>query len=178
MPAKTVNTSSRKTEQKSGLSTASLVLAIVWLLLCLTIIWAFIWIPAAIVGLIFGIIALVKKQKKWMAIAWVIISWLVILITAWLVIFWTIFVKKNSDVLLDPMMQFAETMKQDPELEELMQNPAFQSEFQYLFEQRMREKYGDLEEIDGREEGKQYIPEIFEEMESIMLWLKEKYQTE
>jgi len=166
----------KKKEQKSGLSVTSLILAIVWGLLCLTIIWAFIWVPAAIVGLIFGIIALVKKQKKWMAIAWVIISWLVILITAWLIIFWTIFVKKNSDVLLDPMMQFAETMKQDPELEELMQNPAFQSEFQYLFEQRMREKYGNLEEIDGREEWKQYIPEIFEEMESVMLWLKEKYQ--
>ncbi len=175
MPTKTVNTSSRKTEQKSGLSVTSLVLAIVWALLCLTVIWAFIWIPAAIVGLIFGIIALVKKQKKWMAIAWVIISWLVVLTTAWLIIFGTIFVKKNSDVLLDPMMEFSETMKQDPELEELMKNPAFQSEFQYLFEQRMREKFADLEDIDGREEGKEYIPEIFEEMESVMIGLKEKY---
>lgn len=168
----------KKIEKKSGLSVTSLVLSIVWALLCLTIIWALIWIPVAIVGLIFGIIALVKKQKKWMAIAWVIISWLIVLITIWLTIFGTIFLKKNSDILLDPMVEFSEMMKQDPELAELMQNPAFQSEFQYLFEQRMREKYGDLEEIDGREEWKQYIPEIFEEMESIMLWLKEKYQTE
>lgn len=167
-----------KTEQKSGLSTTSLVLAIVWLALCITVIGAIIWIPLAILALIFGIIALVKKQKKGTAIAGVIIWWLVTLIGLGLAIFGTIFVKNNADVLMDPIMEMSEMMKADPELEELMENPAFQAEFQYLLQQRITEKFGGMKDAEGWEESKEYIPEIFAEMKSIMLELKEKYKTE
>ena len=168
----------KKTEQKSGLSTTSLVLAIVWLVLCITVIGALIWIPLAILALIFGIIALVKKQKKGTAIAGVVIWGLVTLIWLALAIFGTIFVKNNADVLMDPIMHMAEMVEADPELEELMENPTFQAEFQYLFQQRITEKFGDMEDVEGWEESKQYIPQIFAEMEIVILELKEKYKTQ
>ena len=168
----------KKTEQKSGLSTTSLVLAIVWFVLCITLIGAIIWIPLAIAALIFGIIALVKKQKKWMAIAGVIIWGLVTLVWIGLAIFGTIFVRNNADVLLDPIMQMSEMIDEDPELEALMENPAFQAEFQYLFQQRMEEKFGDMEDVEWWEESKEYIPQIFDEMQTLILELKEKYKTE
>ncbi|HRX63790.1 MAG TPA: DUF4190 domain-containing protein [Candidatus Absconditabacterales bacterium] len=165
----------KKKEQKSGLSVASLVISIVALVLCITIIGAVLGVPLAIVALIFGIIALVKKQNKGMAIAGTIISGLVILVTILLAIFGTIFIKKNADVF-NPIVEFGQMMEADEELTELMKNPEFQSEFEYLMETRMVEKYENVEEIEGREQAKQEIPGIFEEMEQIVLELKEKYK--
>jgi len=163
-------------EQKSWLSVASLILGIVWLVLCVTVIGAPVGIPVAILALIFGIIALVKKQKKGMAVAGVIISWLVVLASVATIIVSTIFIKNNSDVLIDPIMWFSEMMENDPELEELMENPEFRAEFEYLFEMKIIENFGEEENVENRWEAKTKIPMIFEEMESVLLELKEKYK--
>jgi ABC-type dipeptide/oligopeptide/nickel transport system permease component len=166
----------KKQDQKSWLSTTSLVLSIVWAVLSLTIIGAILWIPLTIAGLIFGIIALVKKQKKWMAVAGIIISGLVILFSIIILTVWIMFFRKNSDVLMDPIKDFSQMIDENPELAELMQNPEFANEFEYEFKNIMTEKFGEEPEIENREEMKWYIPTIFEEMEWLMLELKDKHK--
>ena len=172
----------KKTEQKSGLSTTSLVLSIVWLLLSMTIIWAFLWIPLALLWLIFGIIALVQKQKRWTAIAWVVIWGIVTLITLAIVIFGTIFLKNNADLIIEPIKWVAEMMENDPELATMMNNPMIQAEFELLFKTRLAEKFGEdfaeNEEFESRDDIKTQIPVIFDEMKIIMLELKEKHSVE
>ena len=172
MPAKT-------TKQKSWLSTTSLVLSIIWLVLFITIIWALLWIPIAIVGLIFGIIALIKKQKKWTAIAWIIIGGIVTLIAIVVVIFGAIFLRNNADVIIAPITEMADMMKNDPELATMMNDPAIQEEFETIFEKRLTEKFGEDfandENFEDREDIKTKIPVIFDEMEKGMLELKEKH---
>lgn len=169
-------------DQKAWLSTASMVLSIIWLVLCLTVIWAFLWVPLALLWLIFGIIALVKKQKKGMAIAWVIIWWLVTLITIAIVIFGTIFIKNNADVILDPIMEMSEMMENDPELADMMNDPIIQAEFEVLFKERLIERFGEdfgeNEKFESREDIKIQIPVIFDEMKVLMLELKEKHSEE
>lgn len=163
-----------QTEQKSGLSTTSLVLAIVWLVLCITIIGALVWVPLAIAALIIWIIALVKKQKKWTAIAGIIISWFVILVTIIIVTVGFVFLKNNADTILNPIMEFSEMMKNDPELAALMQNPEFANEFEYIFKSRLTEKLGTAE-IENLSEIKSIFPMMFDEMKNVMLELKDKY---
>ena len=165
-----------KKEKKDWLSITSLVLSIVWALLCLSIIWAFIWLPAVILWLIFGIIALVKKQKKWMAIAGVIISSLVIVVSIIVISIWVMFFRKNADVLIDPIKEFSQIIKEDPELAELMNKKEFANEFEYEFKNRMIEKFWDDAEMESREDIKTQIPSIFEEMKNLMFELKEKHQ--
>ncbi len=172
----------KKTEQKSGLSTTSLVLSIVWLLLSMTVIWAFLWIPLALLWLIFGIIALVQKQKKGTAIAWVVIWGIVTLITIAIVIFGTIFLKNNADIIIDPIMGMAEMMENDPELATMMSNPVIQEEFERTLVEKLTVIFADEieneDKIKTREEIKPMIPVIFDEMENVMLELKEKHSVE
>lgn len=165
-----------KKNQKDWLSITSLVLSIVWALLCLSIIWAFIWLPAVVLWLIFGIIALVKKQKKWMAIAGLIISGLVITVFTIIISVWVIFLRKNADVLVEPIKEFSQIIKEDPELAELMNKQEFASEFEYEFKNRMIEKFWEDPDLESREDIKTQIPSIFEEMKNLMLELKEKHQ--
>lgn len=171
--------SKKKTEQKAWLSITSFVLSLVWLLLALTVIWALFGVPLAIVGLVFGIVALIKKQKKGLAIAWVIIGWIVTLITIAIVIFGTIFLKNNADVIIAPITEMAEMMKNDPELATMMNDPAIQEEFETIFEKRLIEKFWEdftnNEEFESREDIKTKIPVIFDEMEKVMLELKEEH---
>lgn len=165
-----------KKEKKDWLSITSLVLSIVWALLCLSIIWIFIGLPAVIAWLIFGIIALVKKQKKWMAIAGVIISSVVVIVSVVLIVVWVIFFRNNADVLIDPIKEFSQMIEQNPELSELMSNKEFANEFEYEFKNRMIEKFWDESEMESRSEIKTHIPSIFEEMKILMLELQEKHQ--
>jgi len=62
-------------ELKTWLSTTSLVLSIIWALLCISVIGIVFGIPVSIAALVFGIIALVQKQQKSMAIIGIAISW-------------------------------------------------------------------------------------------------------
>jgi hypothetical protein len=106
----------------------------------------------------------------------------VTLITIALVIFGTIFLKKNADIIITPIMEMAEMMENDPVLAEMMNDPAIQSEFELLFKERLTEKFGEEfaedEKFENREDIKTQIPVIFDEMETIMLELKEKHSVE
>jgi len=166
----------KKQDQKSWLSTTSLVLSIVWAVLSLTIVGAILWIPASIVALIFGIIALVKKQKRWTALAGVIISWFVTLVTIVILTVGIVFLRNNADTILNPIMEFSEMMENDPEFAALMENPEFANEFEYVFKSRLVEKFG-TGEIENLSDIKSTFPLIFDEIKSVMLELKEKYQT-
>jgi len=166
----------KKKEQKDWLSIASLVLSIIWAILCLTVIGAILGVPLAIVALIFGIIALVKKQKKWMAIAGVIISGLIIVISIVVISIWVVFFKRNADVLMGPIKEFSQMIEQNPELTELMNKQEFANEFEYEFKNRMIEKFWTESEMENREDIKTQIPSIFEEMKDVIMELKEKYQ--
>jgi len=77
---------------------------------------------------------------------------------------------------MDPIKDFSQMIDENPELAELMQNPEFANEFEYEFKNIMTEKFGEEPEIENREEMKWYIPTIFEEMEWLMLELKDKHK--
>lgn len=166
-----------KKEIKNGYSTTSLVLSIVWALFCLTIIGAIFWIRLSIAALILGIVALVKKQKKWTALAWVIISGLVLLVSTTILIVGFIFVKNNADVLVNPIMELSEIIKNDPELAKLIDNPEFANEFEYMFKSRLIENFG-TGEIDEEQDILSVFPLMLDEMKDVMLELKDKYKTE
>ncbi len=166
----------KKKDQKDWLSITSLVLSIIWAVLCLTIIGAILWIPLAVVALIFGIIALVKKQRKSIAITGIIISSLIILISIITVIIWVMFFKRNADVLVEPIKEFSQIIKENPELTELMNKKDFANEFEYEFKNRMIEKFWEDSEMESREDIKTQIPSIFEDMKDLMFELKEKHQ--
>jgi hypothetical protein len=106
----------------------------------------------------------------------------VTLITIALVIFGTIFLKKNADVVITPIQEIVEMMENDPELAEMMNDPVIQSEFELLFKTRLTEKFGEEfaedQDFENREDIKTQIPVIFDEMESVMLELKEKHKAE
>jgi len=174
--------SKRKSGQKTWLSITSFVLSLVWLLLALTIIGALLWVPLALAGLVFGIIALVKKQKKWLAIAGVVIWGLVTLITATILIVWTIFLRNNSEIIVDPIMEIAEMLENDTELATMMNDPIIQEEFERTLVEKLTVIFAeDIEDGDkkkSRDEIKPMIPIIFDEMENVMLELKEKHSVE
>jgi hypothetical protein len=73
-------------------------------------------------------------------------------------------------------MEFSEMIENDPELAALMENPEFANEFEYIFRSRFTEKFG-TGEIESMSDIKSTFPVIFDEMKSVMLELKEKYQT-
>jgi hypothetical protein len=73
-------------------------------------------------------------------------------------------------------MEFSEMMENDPEFAALMENPEFANEFEYVFKSRLVEKFG-TGEIENLSDIKSTFPLIFDEIKSVMLELKEKYQT-
>ena len=66
-------------------------------------------------------------------------------------------------------------MENDPELTALMNNATFRNDFEEAFQAKLIEKYGDDADLDNRENIKTEIPVIFDEMQSVMLELKEEY---
>jgi hypothetical protein len=75
---------------------------------------------------------------------------------------------------LEPIQEFANTIDNDDELKNLMNNPAFQKEFEKMFENRIIEQFSGEENLETRDEVKVKIPVIFDEMKEVMLELKEK----
>jgi hypothetical protein len=73
-------------------------------------------------------------------------------------------------------MEFSEMMENDPEFAALMENQEFANEFEYVFKSRLVEKFG-TGEIENLSDIKSTFPLIFDEIKSVMLELKEKYQT-
>lgn len=75
------------------------------------------------------------------------------------------------------MMEFGQMIEEDPELAELMKDPQFSNEFEYLLKTRVQEKFGNMEDKDDVS-FTEVFPTIFEEMESIIMELKAKYQSQ
>ena len=129
--------------------------------------------------MIFGIIALVQKQKKWLAIAWVVVGGIVTAITIAIVIVWSIFLRNNAETIVKPVVEIWQMIDEDQKLAEIMSDPTVKSEFEFLLRKRIEEKlwkdFGTKEWDQSRNEIKSQLPVIFEEIKSTMLELKEKY---
>lgn len=167
-----------KKGENNWFAIASLVLSIVWLILLISVIGTPLGIIAIILWLIFGIIALNKKQKKSTAITGIVISGIVLILSTVMTIVWIKFIQNNKDVLIDPVVNFSAMVAENPDLLILMNNDNFENEFESLFQIKMIEKFGSGFEWKWWDEIKNEIPGIFEEMQNIMLSLKDKYQTE
>ena len=136
----------------NGLAIASFVLALVWIVCCLSVIWVVLWIICWILALIFGIIALCKKQTKWAALTGTIVSWIFVALSAVLCFILWNFVVKHSDVLVDPIVDFSAWVEANPELTTLMQNREFSDQFKEILDQKLKERFGedydDVEDVD------------------------------
>ncbi|OQY37640.1 MAG: hypothetical protein B6229_08100 [Spirochaetaceae bacterium 4572_7] len=79
-------------------------------------------------------------------------------------------------------MGMAEMMENDPELATMMSNPVIQEEFERTLVEKLTVIFADEieneDKIKTREEIKPMIPVIFDEMENVMLELKEKHSVE
>lgn len=162
-------------QESKGLAIASFVLALVWWILCLTVIGAALGIVCLVLALIFGIVALCKKQgAKRASIIWIIISVLWVAIFSVVTLFAWKFIANHKDQILSPITEFAAWVEENPEIAKLMENEEFKTQFEDMLEQRLEEKYGedyenieDLEWVFGVWEG------LFEEMKSIAMELAE-----
>lgn len=151
--------------QSNWLAIASFVLALVW---CLLILIPFISIILWILAIIFGIVALCKKQVKWASILWIIISmvWAAITLVVWL--FVGKLIAENKDDLISPITEFAAWVEENPEVAALMENGEFNEKFQSTLEQRLAEKYGeDYENIEDLEGILDVWGDLFEEMKNV-----------
>lgn len=157
-------------EQKSnGLAIASFVLALVWGFFCITLIWLSLWILCRILSLIFGIVALSKRQTKRASILWIIFSliWAAIVIICTTVV-WK-FVVQHKDQFMDPINEFTARVEENPELAKLMENEEFSDKFEEVLEQRLQEKYwkeySDINDVNGL---MTVWGDLFEEMKNIV----------
>lgn len=156
------------------LAIASFILAIVWLFLCMTFIFGFLWIFCIILSLIFWIIALCKKQTLWAALTGTIISWIITLFSTVLIIIVSSFIYKHSDQLIDPISNFATWAQENPQYESLLNNEEVKEQFQTLLQERLESKYGkNFDDVNDVNWILSVWASLFEEMPSILLELSE-----
>lgn len=161
-------------ELKTWLSTTSLVLSIIWALLCISVIGIVFGIPVSIAALIIGIIALVQKQQKSMAIIGIVISWVFILATGILLTISIMFFRKNADVFLTPAKEFTQMIQKDPQLVLLMEDPNFNNQLQYILKDKLIARYQD-DQIDIIKDWKNEIDFISKEIQNTVSQLKSTY---
>ena len=161
-------------QKKSGLSITSFILSVLGLFLCMTIIGVIIGVPFALLGLIFWIFALAYKQTKGLAIVGVVIGWLITVFAATILTIAATFVNNNKDVLLEPMKNFSQLMKDDPQVVMTMQDARFQADFKPLFLSNLSWKV-DLEKDDTWEDMRVMLPVMYQEMVNTIMQLKNKY---
>lgn len=143
-----------ETKKSNGLAIASFVLALVWGVLCLTIIGGLLGVICWILAFIFAIVALCKKQGSTRAsIIWLIISLLWIIVTIiWATFIWKVW-NEHKDDIVTPITDFATWVDENPEIADLMKNEEFSDKFNEVLEQRLSEKYNedikDVEDLDG-----------------------------
>jgi len=157
------------------LAIASFVLALVWGLLCIILIWLPLWVVCLVLALILGIAALCKKQTKRASILWIIIS-----------IFWMIIIficskfllnlrNDHKDQIVTPVSEFAERVEANPNIAALMEDEKFSDIFEETLKQRFEEKYGEefknIESIDWLFDVRW---DVFEEMKDVATTLAEK----
>ena len=159
-------------KQKKWLALTSLILSIIGLLLSMTLIRLVLWFPIALVWLIFGIVALVKKQKKGLAIAGIVMSGIVVIMTA----IFSFFLIKYSDSIIEPIKEITALMENDPELAKLMTNKDFSNEFQTKLQEVLIQKLAtDTPSENWENEDTLWIPMIMEEMKNLLYDLKDEY---
>ena len=164
-----------KTNWWNWLAIASFVLALVWWFLCLTIIGGILWIICWILALIFGIVALCKKQTKWASILWIILSllWMAIVVICTAVI-WR-FVVQHKDQFMNPITDFSARVEENPEIAQLMENDEFSDKFEAAIQQRLQEKYGEkYSDIDSIDWMMDIWDDLFEEMINVATELAEQ----
>ena len=164
-----------KTNWWNWLAIASFVLALVWWFLCLTIIGGILWIICWILALIFGIVALCKKQTKWASILWIILSllWMAIVVICTTVI-WR-FVVQHKDQFINPINDFSARVEENPEIAQLMENDEFSEKFEAAIQQRLQEKYGEkYSNIDSIDWMMDIWDDLFEEMINVATELAEQ----
>ena len=157
------------------LAIASFVLALVWGLLCIILIWLPLWVVCLVLALILGIAALCKKQTKRASILWIIIS-----------IFWMIIIficskfllnlrNEHKDQIVTPIVEFSERVDANPEIAALMEDEKFSNIFEQTLKQKFEEKY--KEEIKNIESIDWLLDirwDIVEEMKDVATTLAEK----
>ena len=155
--------------QWNWLAIASFVLALVWVFFCMTIIWLPLWVICILLALIFGIIALCKKQTLWAALIGTIISWLITLV--WIIStisLWT-FVSNHSDQIVDPIKDFATWAEANPQVADMLNDPATNEQFEELLEQRMEEIYWeDFDQVKDIDWLLDVWASLFGEMENVL----------
>lgn len=158
--------------QSNGLAIASFVLALVWFLfLLIPFISCILWILA----LIFGIVALCKKQTKWASILWIIISivWAAITLVAWLFI---------GKFIVNNVTDFATRIEENPDVAKLMEDKEFNDKFNEILEQRLSEKYGEngenIENIEDLGGFSEILNSVLEEAKATLIDLAEEEWTD
>lgn len=157
------------------LAIASFVLALVWGLLCIILVWLPLWVLCLILALIFGIAALCKKQTKRASILWIIIAifWMVIIFicSRFLLNLWN----EHKDQIVTPITEFSERVDANPEIAALMEDEKFSEIFEETLKQRFEEKYGEeIKDIDSIDWLFDIWWDIFEEMKDVATTLAEK----
>ena len=154
------------------LAIASFVLALVGGFLCLTIIGGVLWIICFVLSLIFGIIALCKKQTARAAISGMAISLVAICCVAILTLNVGRFVVNHKDELISPITQFSNWVDENPDLVELMKDEEFSAKFETAFKAKMQEKYWeDYENVNSVDWALNIWGDVFEEMQNTLLEL-------
>lgn len=164
-----------KTNWWNWLAIASFVLALVWWFLCLTIIGGILWIICWILALIFGIVALCKKQTKWASILWIILSllWMAIVVICTTVI-WR-FIVQHKDQFINPINDFSARVEENPEFAKLMEDEDFSDKFEAAIQQRLQEKYGEkYSDINDINWIMDIWDDLFEEMKNVATELAEQ----
>ncbi len=162
-------------QKSNGLAIASFVLALVWGFLCLTLIWLPLGVLCWILALIFGIVALCKKQTKRASILWIIISllWTIILVVCTSVI-WK-FIVQHKDQFMSPIAEFSAWVEENPEIAALMEDDEFSDKYEAAIKERLQEKYGEeFSNIDSIDWALSIWWDMFEEMKNVATELAEQ----
>lgn len=164
-----------KTNWWNWLAIASFVLALVWGFLCLTIIGGILWIICWILALIFGIVALCKKQTKWASILWIIFSVLWLIATVILTSAIWKFIANHKDEFMNPITDFSARVEENPNIAALMEDDEFSDKFEKALEQRLQEKYGkEYSDINNIDWFMNVWGDLFEEMKNVATELAEQ----
>ena len=157
------------------LAIASFVLALVWGLMCITVFLLHLWIICLVLSLIFGIVALCKKQTKWASILWIIFSLIWMALVAILgTLIWR-FVVQHKDQFVTPITNFSARIEENPEIATLMDDEEFSDKFDVAIKQRLQEKYGeDFSNIDSIDGIMDIWWDMFEEMKNVATELAEQ----
>ena len=162
-------------QQSNWLAIASFVLGLIWSLLCLIIIGLPLWIICLILALIFGIIALCKKQAKRAWILWIIFSilWMII-VAVYTTVAWK-FIFQHKEQFMNPITDFSARVEENPDIAALMENDEFSEKFDAVIEQRLQEKYWEkFSDIDSIDWIVDIRADLFEEMKNVATELAEQ----